>query len=154
MAPGCTLGGKQTGKDSVMLWVMFCEKNPGLWHFCGCYFDTVHLSKFVADQEFPNGSGLFQQEKERCCAVKNFLGMVWGTWQKVQGVDLVSKFLWSHCVWASVKCAGLSSQIDECPTLQLTGLKGSTTNILVPDIPQHTFGELVEYVVWWLIKSF
>ncbi|KAK3560189.1 hypothetical protein QTP86_000653 [Hemibagrus guttatus] len=40
----------------------------------------------------------------------------------------------------SVGCAGQTSQIHGGPTSQLTGLKGSSANIL----PQHTFRDLVE----------
>ena len=65
---------------------------------------------------------------------KNSSGMNWGTWQRLQGVDLASEFPKSQSDWASLGRAG-TSQIHGPvgSTLQPTGHKGSTANPLVPD---------------------
>ncbi|KAK3534682.1 hypothetical protein QTP86_020344 [Hemibagrus guttatus] len=55
-------------------------------------------------------------------------------------VDLASKFPRSQSNPASVGCAGQKSLIHGGPTSQLTGLKGSAANILVPDTTAHLQG--------------
>ncbi|MBN3305358.1 IRF3 factor, partial [Amia calva] len=54
-----------------------------------------------------------------------------------RGVDLASKFPRSQSNRASVGCAGQTSPIHGGPTSQLTGLKGSAVNVLVPDTTAH-----------------
>ncbi|KAF7666841.1 hypothetical protein LDENG_00089500, partial [Lucifuga dentata] len=57
--------------------------------------------------------------------------------QRVQGVDLASKFPRSQSNRASEGCAGKISQIHGGPTSQLTGLKGFAANVLVPYTTGH-----------------
>ena len=129
------MGGRQACGGSVMLWAMFCWETlgPGI-HVDVTLICTTYLN-IVADQVhpfmatvFPHGSELFQQDN----APLHFSGMVWVTSQRVLGVALASKFPRSQANWASVGCAGKAS-----PTSQLTGLKGSAANVLVPDTRGH-----------------
>lgn len=50
-------------------------------------------------------------------------GMDWGTWQRVKGVALASKFPRSQSDWVSMGCAGLTNLIHEVPTSQLARVK-------------------------------
>ena len=69
MAPGCTVGRRQAGGDSVMLWAMSCWETLGpAIHVDVTLTHTTYLS-IVADHEhpvvitvFPDGCGLFQQD--------------------------------------------------------------------------------------------
>ena len=71
MAPGCTMGKRQAGEGSVMLWVMFCwETSVPAIHVYVTLTRTTYLS-ILADHEhrsmemvFPDGCGLFQQDNE------------------------------------------------------------------------------------------
>ena len=77
MAPGCTMGRRQAGGGSVMLWAMFCWETlgPGI-HVDVTLTRTTYLN-IVADQVhpfmatvFPDGSGLFQQDNAPCHTAK------------------------------------------------------------------------------------
>lgn len=57
--------------------------------------------------------------------------------ERVQGIDLTSRFPRSQFDRASLGRAGQTSPIHECPTLQLTGLKRSVANVLVPETTGH-----------------
>ena len=63
MAPGCTVGRRQAGGWSVILWAMFCWETLGpAIHVevnLTCVADQVH--PFMA-MVFPDGSGLFQRD--------------------------------------------------------------------------------------------
>ena len=117
---------------------------------CGCYCAMHHLPKHCCrpctpfmETVFPDGCGLFQQDNVPC----HKAGMVWGAQQ--QGVDLASKFPRSQSNRASVGCAGQTSPIHGAPTSQLTGLKGSATNTLVPDTTAHLQGSS-GVMPWWV----
>ena len=58
MAPGCTVGRRQAGGGSAMLWAMFCwETLSG--HSCGRQFDTCHLPKHRCRPGTPlHGNGI------------------------------------------------------------------------------------------------
>ena len=85
---------------------------------------------------FPDGSGLFQQDNAPCHTAKNV--QEWFEERdRVQGVALASKFPRFQSDRASVGCAGKTSLILGGPTSQLTGLKGSAANVLVPDTRGH-----------------
>ena len=147
MVPGCTMGRKQSGGGRVMLWAMFCWETLGpAIHVDVTLTRTTYLS-IVADRVhtfmetvFPDYCDLFQQDNALCHKAKNGSGMVWGTQKQVSGDDLASKFLRSQSNRASLKCAGQTSLIHGGPTSQLTGLKGSAANILVPDTTAHLQG--------------
>ncbi len=96
-------------------WVLPCP--------CGCYFDMFHLPKM--ETVFPGGCGLFQQD--------NGSGMAWGA-QLGLGLQIPQNSNQSNR--ASVGCAEQTSSIQP----QLTGLKGSTAYILVPDTTAHLQG--------------
>uniref|UniRef100_A0AAY5KFW1 Tc1-like transposase DDE domain-containing protein n=1 Tax=Esox lucius TaxID=8010 RepID=A0AAY5KFW1_ESOLU len=69
MAPGCTIGRRQAGGGSVMLWAMFCGETLGpAIHVDVTLTRTTYLS-IVADHVHPfmatvfrHGIGLFQQD--------------------------------------------------------------------------------------------
>uniref|UniRef100_A0A8P4K6M0 Transposable element Tc1 transposase n=1 Tax=Dicentrarchus labrax TaxID=13489 RepID=A0A8P4K6M0_DICLA len=74
--PGCTMGRIQAGKNSVMLWAMFCWETLGpAIHVdaltCTTYLSTVadHVHSFM-ETVFPDGSGLFQQDNVPCHKAK------------------------------------------------------------------------------------
>ncbi|KAK3520889.1 hypothetical protein QTP86_017021, partial [Hemibagrus guttatus] len=62
-----------------------------------------------------------------------------------KGVDSASKFPRSQSNPAFVGCAGQTGPIHGAPTSQLTGLKGSAANILVPDPTAHLQGSSEVY---------
>ncbi|KAJ8417445.1 hypothetical protein AAFF_G00286720 [Aldrovandia affinis] len=77
MAPGYTMGRKQAGGGSVMLWAMFCWETlgPGI-HVDVTLTRTTYLN-IVANQVhpfmatvFPDSSGLFQQDNAPCHTAK------------------------------------------------------------------------------------
>ena len=66
MAPGCTVGSRQAGGGSVMLWAMFCWENLGPAIHVDVNLTRVTFLNIAADQVlpfmamvFPDGSGLF-----------------------------------------------------------------------------------------------
>ncbi len=75
MAPGCTMGRRQAGRGSVMLWAMFCWETMGpgihVTSTCTTYLNTVadQVLPFMA-RIFPDGSGLFQQNNAPCHTAK------------------------------------------------------------------------------------
>ena len=77
MAPGCTMGRRQAGGGSVMLWAMFCWETLGpAIHVDVTLTRTTYLS-IVADHVhpfmetvFPGGCGLFQQDNAPCHKAK------------------------------------------------------------------------------------
>jgi len=77
MAPGCTLGRRQAGEGSVMLWAMFCWETLGpVIHVDVSLTHTTYLS-IVADHVhpfmetvFPGGCVLFQQDNAPYCKAK------------------------------------------------------------------------------------
>ena len=79
MAPGCTMGRRQAGGGSVMLWAMFCWETLGpAIHVDVTLTRTTYLS-IVADHVhpfmetvFPDGCGLFQQDNAPCHKTKWF----------------------------------------------------------------------------------
>ena len=126
-------------------WIFFACLSCVCMLLCGCYSDTYHLHIVVdhihpiIENIFPEGCRLFQQDNALCHNA-NGSGMVWGARQRVSCLVLDSKFPRSQSNWASVGCAGQTSQIYGGPTSQLTGLKGSAANILVPDTTAHLQG--------------
>ncbi|KAK3524459.1 hypothetical protein QTP70_029308, partial [Hemibagrus guttatus] len=77
MAPGCTMGRRQAGGGSVMLWAMFCWETLGpAIHVDVTLTSTTYLS-IVADHVHPfmetmlsDGCGLFQQDIAPCHKAK------------------------------------------------------------------------------------
>ncbi len=148
MAPRCTMGRRQTGIGSVMICAMFCWGTLG-----GCYFDTPHLN-IVVDQVhpfiatiFPDGSGFFQQNNVPYHTAKIVHDGLRSMTKSC--VDLVSIFPRSQSNWAYVHCAGKTTQIHGGPTSQLTGLKGSAANILVPDTTGHRHRSCAHALKHW-----
>lgn len=111
------------------------------WHFCGFYVDTYHLRKpgykvhlFMA-KAFPNGSGIFQQNNAPCHAAKNLRNMTKSSrWLGLQ----ISQISIQSCI-----CKQTNLTHGGCNS-QLTELKQSATNFLVPDTTTHLQGS------WWL----
>lgn len=64
-------------------------------------------------------------------------GTVCGTWQRLQGVALASKYAISQTDWASVGCAGITSPSMEALPCNLQDLKGSADIVVVPDTRGH-----------------
>ena len=69
IAPGRTMGRKQAGGGSVMLWAMFCCETLGPGINVNVTLTRTTYLNIVADQVHPfmatvfsNGSGLFQQD--------------------------------------------------------------------------------------------
>ena len=50
MAPGCTVGRRQTGGGSVMLWAMFCSETLGLAIHVDVKLTHVTYLNIIADQ--------------------------------------------------------------------------------------------------------
>ncbi|MCI4375917.1 hypothetical protein PGIGA_G00114930 [Pangasianodon gigas] len=72
MAPGCTMGRRQAGGGSVMLWTVgFCWGilGPGIHVDVTLTRTTDQVHPFMATA-FPNGSGLFQQDNAPCHTAK------------------------------------------------------------------------------------
>ena len=77
MAPGCTMGRRQAGWGSVMLWAMFCWETLGpAIHVDVSLTHTTYIS-FVADRAHPftetvspNDCGLYQQYNAPCHEAK------------------------------------------------------------------------------------
>ena len=77
MVPGCTMGGRQAGRGSVILWAMlYWETLSPAIHVVVTLTRTNYLS-IVADcvhpfmkTVFPDGSGLFQQDNAPCHKAK------------------------------------------------------------------------------------
>ena len=113
MAPGCTMERRQAGRRSVMLWAMF------FWETLG---PAIHVDVILTT-------------KHCCRPCTPFHGS--GTLKAV-GCVLFQQDNQSNR--ASVGCAGQTSPIHGGPTSQLTGLKGSAANILVPDTTAHLQG--------------
>ncbi|MCI4375370.1 hypothetical protein PGIGA_G00108680 [Pangasianodon gigas] len=140
------MGRRQARGGSVMLWAMFCWETlcPGIYvdvtltrtTYLNIVADQIH--PFIATVS-PNGSGLFQQDNVPCYTAK--IVQEWfEEHDRVQDVDLASKFPRSQSHRASVGCAGQTSLIHGGPTSQLTGLKGSAANVLVPDTTAQPCG--------------
>ena len=73
MAPGCTVGIRQAGGGSVMLWAMFCWETLGPAIHMDINLTRVIYLNIIAEQVhpfmamvFPDGSGLFQQDNAPC----------------------------------------------------------------------------------------
>ena len=73
MSPGCTVGRRQAGGGSVMLWEMFCLETLGPAIHVDINLTRVNDLNIIADQVhpfmamvFPDGSGLFQQDNAPC----------------------------------------------------------------------------------------
>ncbi|KAK3516948.1 hypothetical protein QTP70_028239, partial [Hemibagrus guttatus] len=77
MAPGCTMGRRQAGGGSVMLWAMFCWETLGpadhvdVTLTCTTYLCIVveHVYPFM-ETVFPDGCGVFQQDNVACPKAK------------------------------------------------------------------------------------
>ena len=131
----CTIGRRQAGRSSVMLWPMFCWETSGP----AIHVDVTTYQSILADHEhpfmetvFPDGCGLFQQDNvpQR----KNGSG-----WFKEH-----NKF--EMLTWPP-NSPDLSpiehpqtSLIHGGPSLQLTRFKGSAADILVPNTTAHLQG--------------
>jgi len=88
---------------------------------------------------FPGGCGLFQQDNAPCHKAK--MVQEWFEEHNNEFEVLTwPQFPRSQSNQASVGCAEQTSPIHTGPTLQLTGLKGSAANILVPDTTAHLQG--------------
>ena len=83
MAAGCTVGRRQAGGGSVMLWAIFCWETlgPGI-HVDVTWTRTTYLN-IVADhvhpvmaRVFPDGRGLSQQGNALCHTAQSCSGMV------------------------------------------------------------------------------
>ncbi len=82
MAPGCTMGRRQAGGGSVMLWAMLGWETLGpAFHVDVTLTRTTYLS-IVADlvhpfmeTDFPGGCDLFQQDNAPCYKAK--MAQVW-----------------------------------------------------------------------------
>ncbi|KAK3544698.1 hypothetical protein QTP86_026097, partial [Hemibagrus guttatus] len=73
MAPGCTMGRRQAGGGSVMLWAMFCWETLGPAIYVDVTLTRTTYLSIVADHvhsfmetAFPDGCGLFQQDNRPC----------------------------------------------------------------------------------------
>ncbi|MCJ8743381.1 hypothetical protein PDJAM_G00093370 [Pangasius djambal] len=155
MAPGCTMGRRQAGGGSVMLWATFCWETlrPGIHvdvtltrpTYLNTVADQVHL--FMATV-FPNGSGLFQQDNAPCLTAKivqewfeehdkEFKVLTWPP----NSPDLNPiEHLWD--------VMDKQGQSMEAPPHNLQDLK----DLLLTSwcqIPQHTFRGLVESMPRW-----
>lgn len=103
----------------------------------GCFFDMClnivedQVHPFMADV-FPDGSSLFQQNNAACYTA-NIVQQWLEEHERVQGVDMASKFPGAQSNRESVGRAGQISPIHEGPTWKLTGLEGSAANVWVPD---------------------
>ncbi|KAK3547699.1 hypothetical protein QTP86_027744, partial [Hemibagrus guttatus] len=82
MAPGCTMGRRQAGGGSVMLWAMFCWETLGPAIHVDVTLTRITFLSIVADHVhsfmetiFPVGCGLFQQDNAPCHKAKKELGM-------------------------------------------------------------------------------
>ncbi|KAK3561066.1 hypothetical protein QTP86_026371 [Hemibagrus guttatus] len=145
MAQGCTMGRRQASGGSVMLWAMFCWETVGpaihmdVTLTCSTYLSIVadRIHPFM-ETVFPDGCGLLQQDNAPCHSTK--MGQEWFDEHNNEFEVLTSKFPRSQSNQASVGCAEQTSLIHRGPTLQLTGLKGSAANILVPDTTAHLQG--------------
>ncbi len=77
MAPGCTMGRRQAGGGSVMLWAMLGWETLGhafhvevtLTHSTYLSIVEDHLHPFM-ETDFPGGCDLFQQDNAPCYKVK------------------------------------------------------------------------------------
>ncbi len=77
MAPGCTMGRRQAGGGSVMLWAMLSWETLGhafhvdvtLTHTTYLSIVEDHLNPFM-ETDFPGGCGPFQQDNAPCYKVK------------------------------------------------------------------------------------
>ena len=110
-------------------------------HPCGCYFDTYHLPKHCCrplhpfmEMVLPDGCGLFQQDNAQCH--KSKMVQEWFG----EHNNKLEVFSRSQSNQASVGRAGQTNAIHEGPTSQLTALKGSAANILMPDTTAHLRG--------------
>lgn len=93
MASRCIMGRRQAGRDSVMLWAVFCWESLGPVIPVDVTLTRTTYLRIVADHVypfmetiFPAGCGLFQQDNAPCHKAK----MVWGAQQRAWGVDLAS----------------------------------------------------------------
>ena len=144
MAPGCTMGRRQAGGGSVMLWAMFCWEtlDPAIQvdvNLTGTTYLSIvadHVHSFM-ETVFPDGCGLFQSGNAQCHKAKtvqewfeehnNEFELL--TWPPNSGF---------HSNRASVECAGQISPNRVGSTLLLTGFKG--TAVLVSDTTAHLQG--------------
>ena len=79
MAPGCTMGRRQAGGGSVMLWAMFCWETLGRTINVDVTLTRTTYPSIVADHVHPfmetvlsDGFGLFQQDYALCHKEKWF----------------------------------------------------------------------------------
>ena len=77
MAPGCTMGRRQAGGGSVMLWAMFCWETLGPAIHVDVTLTRITYLSIVADHVHPfmetvftSGCGLFQQDNAPCHKAK------------------------------------------------------------------------------------
>ena len=81
--------------------------------------------------------------------LQKLTGTVRGTWQRVQGVALASKFHTTQSNWASVGCVGKQVKSIKIPPHNLQGLR----DLLLTSwyqIPEDTFRDLLESRHWWV----
>ncbi|KAK3535736.1 hypothetical protein QTP70_020983 [Hemibagrus guttatus] len=77
IAPGCTMGKRQAGRGSVILWAMFCWETLGpaihvvVTLRCTTYLSTVsdHVHPFM-ETVFPDGCVVFQEDNAPCHKAK------------------------------------------------------------------------------------
>ena len=141
------MGRRQAGRDSVMHWAMLCWENlaPAI-HVdvtltCSTYLSIVadHIPPFM-ETAFPDGCGHIQQDNAPCHKAKMFEEWFEEQNNKFQVLTWPPNSPRSQSNQAFVGCAGQTSLIHGGPTSQLTGLKESAANILVPDTTAHHQG--------------
>ena len=106
--------------------------NLGFCHPCGCYFDIYHLPMHCCRPYSLMAVASLGRIMRQPTKQKWFRNGLRSTTMSLRS-GLASKFPRSQSNRASVGCAGQTSPIYGGSTSQLTGLKGSAANILVPD---------------------
>ncbi len=131
MAAGCTMVKRQANGGSVMLWTMVCWETLSK-DYLKIAAESNHVHPFLQWCFLMAVSSFSRITHSATLHKKVGSGMVWGTWQRVQGVALDSRFLRSQ--YTSIGCAGPTNPIHGGPTSQLAG---SAAKVLVPDTTWH-----------------
>ena len=111
----------EEGKPAGAVWCS-CQCSALLQHCC-------RPSTPLHDDSIPWWQWLISTGYCTLPHCRNCSGMFWGTWQRVESVNLASKSPCYHSDQPSVRCPGKLSPIHGGHTSKLTGLQGSATNI-------------------------